>query len=303
MRAVRAARRRSALSPHDETSRMNFVRLSIALLLAGAALLPNAARAAQSYDSCAGFIDSLPAVITTQGTWCLRKDLSSALASGPAIEAKVNNVTIDCNHFKVGGLAAGDTSTSVGVYSNNRQNITVRNCNLRGFYAGVYLWKGAGHLVEDNRVDNALAYGIFMLTDFSTSGVIRNNLVYATGGAPIHTTTLGISGVADMIDNTVDGVFSATADGAPIGLDAMGPGTEVRGNRVRGLVPGGSGQAIGLRMMADGIVASGNRFTSETLIPGFAIYGSNHGVCQDNIASRFATLMQTCQDAGGNHAN
>jgi hypothetical protein len=179
----------------------------------------------------------------------------------------------------------------------------VRNCNLRGFYAGVYLWKGAGHLLEHNRVDNALAYGLFMLTDFSSSGVIRNNLVYATGGAPNNYTTLGISGVADMIDNTVDGVFSVAPNAAPIGLDAMGPGTEIRGNRVRGLVPTGSGQAIGLRMMADGIVASGNRFTAQALTAGVAIYGSAYGVCQGNVSSRYAQLMTTCQDAGGNVSN
>ena len=282
---------------------MNFVRLALALLLAGIATVPATARAAQSYDSCAGFIDSLPAVITTQGTWCLRKDLASAISSGAVIEARTNNVTIDCNNFKIGGLAAGDTSTAIGVYALNRQNITVRNCNLRGFYAGVYLFKGAGHLVEDNRVDNALAYGIFMLTDFSSSGVIRNNLVYATGGAPNNTTTLGISGVADMIDNTVDGVFAAAANAAPIGLDAMGPGTEIRGNRVRGLVPTGSGQAIGLRMMADGIIASGNRFTAQALTAGVAISGSGYGVCQGNVSSRYAQLMTTCQDGGGNIAN
>jgi hypothetical protein len=31
------------------------------------------ADAAQSYDNCTGFIDALPAVITTQGTWRQRQ--------------------------------------------------------------------------------------------------------------------------------------------------------------------------------------------------------------------------------------
>ena len=282
---------------------MNFVRLAFALLLAGLATVPATARAAQSYDSCAGFIDSLPVVITSQGTWCLRKDLATAMTSGAAIEAKTNNVTIDCNNFKIGGLAAGDASTTYGIYSSNRQNITVRNCNLRGFYGGVFLYKGAGHLIENNRVDNALSYGLFMLTDFSSSGVIRNNLVYATGGTPNNYMPLGISGVADMIDNTVDGVFSTAANAAPIGLDAMGPGTEIRGNRVRGLVASGTGQAIGLRMMANGIIATGNRFTSQTTLQGIAIQGSGYAVCQDNVSSRYAQSFISCQDAGGNTVN
>jgi len=282
---------------------MNFVRIAFALLFAGAAIVPTSARAAQSYDSCAGFIESLPVVITTQGTWCLRKDLSTAMSTGAAIKIAANNVTIDCNRFKIGGLAAGDASFTNGILAENRENVTVRHCNLRGFYAGVFLSKGGGHLVEDNRIDNSLSYGIAIVGDGTTSGTVRNNLIYATGGAPYHATTLGILAAADLIDNTVDGVFSATANGAPIGLDAMGAGTEVRGNRVRGLVAGGTGQAIGLRMSNSGVIASGNRFTAQVTLPGVAIQGASHGVCQDNISSRFAQLMTGCQDGGGNVSN
>lgn len=45
-------------------------RLLAALVLpAGAvAVVPGSARAAQSYDACTGFIDSLPATVTRQGT-------------------------------------------------------------------------------------------------------------------------------------------------------------------------------------------------------------------------------------------
>ena len=68
---------------------------------------PRAAHAAQSYDNCTGFITSVPAVISTQGTWCLKQDLATAIASGNAISVNANNVTLDCNDFKLGGLAAG----------------------------------------------------------------------------------------------------------------------------------------------------------------------------------------------------
>jgi hypothetical protein len=32
-----------------------------------------AASAAETYDNCTGFITSLPAVITRQGTWCMNE--------------------------------------------------------------------------------------------------------------------------------------------------------------------------------------------------------------------------------------
>src|SRR5690606_27324125 len=96
-----------------------------------------------------------------------------------AITIDANNVTIDCNSFKIGGLAAGNGSKANGIYTGDRQNATVRNCNIRGFYHGIDL-RGAGHLVEDNRLDNNLSTGIF--TDGDNNAVIRNR-VYDTGGA------------------------------------------------------------------------------------------------------------------------
>ena len=108
-----------------------------AVLLAGVSLLPTA-RAAESYDSCTAFITALPAVIGTQGTWCMNKDLATAMTSGVAISVQANNVTIDCNGFKLGGLAAGPLSTTRGIESEGRANITVRDCNVRGFAVGIY---------------------------------------------------------------------------------------------------------------------------------------------------------------------
>ena len=70
--------------------------VSAASLIAPISPVATSAYAAQSYDSCAGFIDSLPATITTQGTWCLRGDLATSVTSGNAITIATNNVTIDC---------------------------------------------------------------------------------------------------------------------------------------------------------------------------------------------------------------
>ena len=38
------------------------------------------ASAAESYDGCSGFITVLPATIDTQGVWCLKQDLATAIA-------------------------------------------------------------------------------------------------------------------------------------------------------------------------------------------------------------------------------
>ena len=123
--------------------------LATAALLALAALLPVApsAFAAESFDNCTGFIDTLPTTISTQGTWCLRKDVATSLSSGSAITINAPNVTIDCNGFKIGGLGAGPNSRTTGILSVNRNNVTVRNCAVRGFFIGLDL-TGAAQVLE-----------------------------------------------------------------------------------------------------------------------------------------------------------
>ncbi len=102
---------------------MSVIRhLLVAVLVLGSlCLLPGNVRV-ETYNTCAGFIDSLPATM-----WCLRKDLTTSMTSGRAISIATNNVTIDCNDFKIGGLGAGNASTATGIYTYGRQNITVRH--------------------------------------------------------------------------------------------------------------------------------------------------------------------------------
>ena len=89
-------------------------------------------------------ITAIPATISTQGVYCLKQHESAALASGAAITINVNNVTLDCNEFKIGNLAAGSGTNATGVQASGRINVTVRNCGIRGFRTGVRL-RGDGH--------------------------------------------------------------------------------------------------------------------------------------------------------------
>ena len=132
-----------------------------------AGLIPSTtftAVAAESYDNCTGFVDSLPAVISSQGTWCLRKDLATPVGTGVAIDIRTNNVTLDCNDFKIGGLAAGSGTRTNGIGATGRSNITVRHCSVRGFFHGIKL-DGAGHLIEHNLLDRSTWMGISVAGD------------------------------------------------------------------------------------------------------------------------------------------
>ena len=189
-----------------------------ALLVTGAP-----ARAAPAYDACTGTITSIPVVISSQGTWCLKGDLSTAMDSGKAISIEANNVTLDCNGFKVGGLAAGTATLTEGIVSSNL-NTVIRACHVRGFRVGISV--GAdGAVVEDNRVDGTVAspgntlggYGIY---GFNPDGlVIEENIVVgihagSTGASPILIGGVGPRGTVS--GNIVSGV------GAVVALNGIG---------------------------------------------------------------------------------
>ena len=281
---------------------MYWVQTVFAALILSTGLTAATAHAAEGYDNCTGFIDTVPATIGAQGTWCLRHDLSTAITGGAAITIAVNNVTLDCNGFKIGGLAAGIGTGARGVYANDRLNSTVRNCAVRGFQVGIDLdGVGAGHLVEDNRLDNNTWMGIEVRGD---NNRVQRNRVYDTGGSSLGS-AWGMHVInADVIDNTVAGVVAAGSAHNAIGISMEGWGIEVRGNQVRGLVPGGTGVTRGLVNNFGTANFTGNVVTSIVAIPGVGIAtktGLPKAVCRGNTVIGFGTgISADCLDGSGN---
>lgn len=273
--------------------------LAMLLCIIGQLAAIGGARAAESYDSCSGFITSVPATISSQGVWCLDRNVGTALSTGNAVLIQANNVTIDCNHFKIGGLAAGDGTSTIGIRAINRRNVTVRNCNIRGFRTAIRL-TGGGALVEDNRLDHNTFAGIWVAGDGNR---VQRNAVFETGGVPTGSWAVGITGQADVIDNVIDGVTATGTNRGAIGiLTADGSGQVVRGNRVRGLVATGVALAIAIEPGTDDVVA-GNRLVAVPATTGYGILGqgTSSTFCKDNSVTGFSLAsVNSCQDAGGN---
>jgi parallel beta-helix repeat protein len=267
--------------------------------------VPGIARAAQSYDNCTGFITTLPAVISTQGTWCLKQDLTTAISSGVAITINTNNVTVDCNDFKLGGLAAGVGTSTFGIYANDRLNATVRNCSIRGFLAGVRLigTNGGGHLLEDNRFDGNTQIGIYLEGDGS---VIRRNRILDTGGTTLTLEFLGIdtgSGVIDIKENIVSGVIATGGSGGivyGIRTNFNGKGT-IEGNSIRDLAPDGASSGYGIYNLNSGVlVLRGNNVFGNGTGIGLRCFTTDSSA-RDNEIANFNTGLGNCADVSGNH--
>jgi hypothetical protein len=261
------------------------------------------ARAAESYDNCAGFIDALPAVITTQGVWCLRHDLSTAITTGTAILIDANNVTLDCNGYKVGGLAAGPATAAWGVYVQmGRVNTTVRNCNVRGFQYGMLLF-GDRHLVERNRLDANTRVGI---VSNGNGIVIRANAVNDTGGAPGERDATAIEALGAgtrVIDNNIQGVAPAGwPDGQKLPRGIVIERGIAQGNRVTGLVQNGIQMAAGILVGNNGRAIVRDNVTMQfasTVGAGVGLTPSATAICQGNVVQGYVVgITAACEQSG-----
>jgi parallel beta-helix repeat protein len=278
--------------------------VAIALATSG---LPNEAHAAESYNSCTGFITALPTVVHTQGTWCLKQDLSTAITSGVAIATgATNNVTIDCNHFKIGGLAGGAGTLAFGIHASG-QNITVRNCSVRGFHTGIVLLSIGNSTVELNRLDGNTVRGIVVAGDGSQ---VRNNHVADTGGSTQSGPAYGIwfqQGAITVENNRVSGVIPGGGNDFAYGIFQHADGTKgsvVRGNHVTGVIPTGFGTGFGISGPA--FAGSGSVFEANTVInPPAAAAGISAGpdnLCVGNRLGGFGqnSITAGCVNGGGN---
>ena len=210
------------------------------------ALLSPAAHAAESYDNCTGTITSLPTTISTQGTWCLKDNLATTINIGAAITVSTNNVTINCNDFRFGGLGAGPGTNAFGIQT-NALNTTVRNCGIRGFLEGIHVGSGAsGALIEHNRLDQNTQVGVSVE---GSGHMVRLNRVVDTGGRPASAQTIGIRSAAlgaQITDNSVVGMTVTNTDGIVTGIISTGNASEVARNYITGLVPGPTGSGFGI---------------------------------------------------------
>jgi hypothetical protein len=224
--------------------------LTAALVLAVLAT-PGSLQADETFY-CDGYVTSLPFTISTQGHWCLDHNLSTGITAGAAITINSNFVVLDLNGFKVGGGSAGPATTAAGVFATGRQNLVIRNGNIRGFHTAVRIEGSTSKAVfiEDLRLDENTTDGIALI---GANHVVRRNTISDTGGNTIGQVVRGIGGIAatnnlQLIDNAVIHTFeNSTANGDPDAINVLGGGTSILiiGNRIvdatdDGIAAGGS---------------------------------------------------------------
>jgi hypothetical protein len=210
---------------------------------------------------------------------------------------------LDCNDFKLGGLAAGVASQTIGVYATDRVNLTVRHCNIRGFHTGISFagTLAGGNAIEDNRFDGNTDIGMSIFGDGS---VVQRNRVFDTGGSTVSSNFIAIytAGSVNVLDNTVSGIVATSgSNGYAIGL-FMG-GNIVSGNRISGLIGDGTGLDWGIAMnITSHFFITDNQLIGDgsTGSLGLSCINPGEGRAKDNVVTGFDTGLSNCGDAGGN---
>ncbi len=248
-------------------------------------------------------ITSLPYVITSQGIYCFTGHLSTSITSGHAIEIQTNNVTIDMNGFKLGGLGAGDSTQANGIYANQRKNITIRNGVIRGFYRGIILTDSSpyttsqGHAISEVLVDQSTYIGILA---YGRGMTIRRNQVVDTGGSTIAFDGYGIflrGPGNNIIDNQVI-TTTATSTGNAYGAFLGQAGNSmVKENRMSEVVASGTGISYGINITgSNDVMVRDNILTSAD--NGIFYTGGSTGLYGDNYTSGITTPFTSGTAAG-----
>ncbi|PYM96554.1 MAG: hypothetical protein DME04_01555 [Candidatus Rokuibacteriota bacterium] len=243
----------------------------IVVLVLGLALTLSTVSTRAETTNCVP-ITVVPVAITVQGIYCFTQHLGTGITTGAAIEIQTNNVILDLNGFKLGGLAAGPGTQAIGISADNRQNITIKNGTVRGFYEGIRLNDSSGaslgHVVENIRADQNTHAGIEVN---GRGNLIRNNQVVATGGSTFTLQALGIL--------------------------VSGTGTRVLNNDVIDTYSSDPSQAEGIYLIASNALVVNNRITNASV--GIHFVGS--GKYRDNLTTGVSTPFMGGTNASNNN--
>lgn len=275
-------------------------------------------------DGLCTAITSLPHVIDSEGVYCFTGNLQTSMTTGNAISITADNVIVDLNGWNLDGSGAGADTITRGINAYQRNNITIRNGTIRGFYIGIN-FTGAipytaskGYLVEEIRAI-ANTYRGFVIE--GSDSTVRNNNVLNTGGSTQITYAEGMRlrgpGLR-LLNNDINDLVAYSTGNANGVILFYGDGAVIEGNRIFDLSTD-TGYAFGIYIsVSDDVLVKNNsvsRLTrgiffneSSALVVENQMmnmdrgiwYNNSTGKYRDNLTFNVATPFTNGTDSGGN---
>ena len=155
-------------------------------------------------------IDNCSFLDTAGEIYNLTQDIDDS-SNTTCVNVTADNVTLDCNGYKIDGVYSAST---YGVYAFGRNNITVKNCNITDWWYGVYLSSSFNSMIFNNNLTNNY-HGIEMIDSWQNNISKNfeesvNNDIYLSnssynsiGHNSMWNSDIGISFYSASNDNTV----------------------------------------------------------------------------------------------------
>jgi len=241
--------------------------------------------------------------------YCLNSTLSYTVPQGTAIVVASNNVTIDLNGHAL--LGSGNAvSTTNGIKSRNRKNVTIKNGSIQKFYRGVYLEdttnNAGGHLVKNIHFKENLFLGAHLE---GPSNVVKENRFEDTGGSSDSAWSGGVffNGINTYItDNNFSGTFTSigTINTIDIYSSVEASDSVIENNKITGASSfGGSEYGIFINIGTNNVIKN-NTISNPDTTGNTAIraVSTTSSICRENTTINFNIHISTCTDAGDNVA-
>jgi hypothetical protein len=133
------------------------------------------------------------------------------------------------------------------------------------------------------------------------AGAVRHNLVADTGGSTIvggYAVGIKATGAVDLIDNTISGVVgnpNASGNALAYGISTHSLAGTIAGNRIRGLVPSGTGTVHGINNQENGRISIRENDVTGNGGAGTGIFCTfPRGSALGNVISGFSTGLSGC---------
>jgi parallel beta-helix repeat protein len=118
-----------------------------------------------------------------------------------SIEVKRNNITIDGAGYTLQG-----TGSEIGIYLLLSSNVTIKNIEIKNFWAGIQLSFSSNNKISGNNITAFDYYGIYMT--YASHNTISGNNITAPGAYERHGIYLGETSGNNIISgNYIDGWF------------------------------------------------------------------------------------------------
>jgi len=128
------------------------------------------------------------------GVYTLNRSINS---SNTCLAINANNVTLDCQGNSIIGNGSGE-----GIYSNNTDNVIVKNCIITNFSTGIEFFNGMDSIMTNNTLSNNTDSGI-TLGSSSNSNLTDNIFSLNDGGLYFYNSSNGT-----FMDNRFDSNYN-----------------------------------------------------------------------------------------------